>query len=275
MTNPYRAPAVEADEALGAAKPGEWTVTGVLGQMLSAVRRQPLTAILAIVIVPTLWCLPGELLELALIPPETVQSGPDRSLRALAVSWAVMAWSTVCYPGQLLGALNGAEVQPIRFSDFMSGLRHVPRFLLMGALFSIPFELVSFLPLDPEGTPAMLAFTALLGLFLFVTARTVFWSPLLVRTTQGFWQSLAVSWAMTRGRSLRIFALGLVVGLLSLPAFALEAALVSADRILVSFSLMGAIYTLAAAQLYVNHQATTLRPLDPEPPLQPELASRR
>jgi hypothetical protein len=251
MTNPYLPPSTEVDRAMSAEGPGDWTVATVLKQAVAAVRRQPGMALLAIVILPTLWAVPVELLERRLVPPETPVSGPDRPLLQFVLSWLVVAWNNVCFPGQLQAALNAAAGRPIRLGDFVSGLRKVPQMVAMAVLLGVPLEVASFLPFAPEATESGLALGVAGLISIFLAVRLVFWPPLLMQPGARFWGSLSASWQMTSGRSWRLLGIGAVVVLLSVPVYVIESALLTFDGLVASFSVLGALFTLATAQAYV------------------------
>jgi hypothetical protein len=164
------------------------------------------------------------------------------------VPWITTAWETVLIPGSQLAALRATAGEPIRFADFVTGLRKLPILLLVSLIPGVPLLVVEQLRLPTPYTE--LAFVSVFFGTVVFMARTLLWWPLLLLTTLSFFESFELSWAATRGQTLRLLGLVLALAATATPFIIVDAS-VMPSHIPLSFGVIGALLLLAASQLYV------------------------
>lgn len=233
-----------------------WTIKGILKAMLAASRRRPFVFVVAVVLVPALWLIPATITQAKLIPADAPIFGPGRTMHATAVSWVFSAWNTVAFPGQLLAAIAIVQGRSFRWWAFFTNLHKVPALFLSATIALLPLELLDLLPVTPDGTVSHVATVVAVVLAIFLMARTSLFAPLLVDSRHSLRSCLALSWVSTRGHSLRLVGLGLILGALALPVFIVEL-LLSAKFMHATTGTLCAFYALAVAQLYASAKLST------------------
>jgi hypothetical protein len=227
-----------------------WAIGRVLALMLDTFVRRPFAVLFVLGFLPAIWTAPAIVLQGELVPADTPLFGPGRSVRTIAISWMISAWTCIWFAGQISAAVDLARGDAIRWRAFVTGVRKAPVLFLAGTVGLAPLELLNLLPLVPDGLAAGVARVAASGVTIFVVARTILWAPLIVESTQPFWVGLATSWTATRGHFLRLVALAIVLTTLVLPLFIVEAVL-SSEHFQGTVGLIGAIYLVALGRLYV------------------------
>jgi hypothetical protein len=118
----------------------------------------------------------------------------------------------------------------------------------MGFIPGVPLLLVERTRLP---TPyAELAFVSVFFGTVIFTARTLLWGPLLLLTSRSFFEAFELSWTATRGQTLRLLGLVVVLVAFATPFIIVDAS-VMPSYVPLSFGVIGALLLLAAAQLYV------------------------
>jgi hypothetical protein len=218
--------------------------------MMRALAAQPVAATVAVGVVPGLWMVPATLAQEKLVSQNPHVVGLTGSLREMAVSYAVLAWSCIGFGGQLAAAISAVRGRPIRWRPFLAGTTKAPGLFLAGLVALLPVNLLQLLPRDPHERPAGILETVAVGAAIFLLARTAMWTPLLVDRRLTLLQGLRASWFATRGKSLRIVGVGVATSPLIIVAFVTDTVLFGQPYHL-AFGIMGALYALALAQLYL------------------------
>lgn len=132
-------------------------------------------------------------------------------------------------------------------------MRKLPLVLLLTVVMALPLDLVQFVPL-PSVVVHSITIVAFSGGAFFLI-RTLTWTSLLLLTRWSFWQAFELSWAATRGHTLRIVVLFVVLIHVALPLILVD--LIAAPRYVpVGMSAFGALMMLAVAQIYVSTPTT-------------------
>lgn len=237
-----------------------WKVSDVLRGMLRSLRADPLRQLAVLVLIPTLWSVPSELLD-ALLPEEPSLEPAVLALE-VAVLCAMTVWSSLVYGGQVLIALDCARGSKVRWGRFVEGLRYT----LPLALTAVPYVFIVFLPLvffaqvgeDDHGLAFLSLVVTIGAVACFVTlgARTALWAQLMVDGGRPLGRAFAVSWAATRGHVWKMIRLCLVLLVPTCVVFGLERVYWDESRL--AFGLLGGLYVLATTHLYL------LTPFEPE-----------
>jgi hypothetical protein len=226
-----------------------WSIRKVVKLMMAVVVRRPFGVTLVVGILPAIWMIPATIAQAALIPEDAPVFGPGRSLQEMIVSYVGSAWSCVWFAGQLSAAIDLVQDRAIRWRAFITGLAKAPALLLTGIVVLLPLDLLAFLPSSQDSIASLAAEMVGGAVALYLLSRTALWAPLVVDSRESLRRSFIVSWTATRGHSLKLIALGLVLGSVALPIFVIEAAL-SVEHFHVTVSALGTLYVLALAQLY-------------------------
>jgi hypothetical protein len=247
MTDAYLPPRQDADEPPAPA-PATWTIRSVLRGMLATAHRQPLMMFLTVFAIPLLWSVPSKWMQDRIVPENAADLGPDRPLLWIVVPWLATAWETIVIPGSQLASLRATAGEPIRFADFVTGLRKLPILLLVTLIPGVPLLVVEQLRLPTPYTE--LAFVSVFFGSVVFMARTLLWWPLLLLTTLSFFESFALSWTATRGQTLRLLGLVLALAATATPFIIVDVSMIP-NYIQLSWGVIGALLLLAAAQVYV------------------------
>ena len=250
-------------------EPRDWTIGSVARSILADVRVQPVALILALTVAPTVWYLPAAALHDAVVSP----SGSDASVRSIVVHILVMAVTTVwwgmVYAGQLQVAIDVARGGRVQWSRFPRGLRHTGRVAVTALPCMLPLGAVIVLPDAPWLDPwaAFLVPVALVTAVV-LTARSVLWAPLAIDGGMALGKALSIAWVSGRGQVWRLLRLGLTLGLPLLPVFVLEMTFLGDSWF--ATGVVGALYALATAHLYLSAPAIEARTASPSagPPTQ-------
>jgi hypothetical protein len=226
-----------------------WTVRGVIRAMLETFKRQPTALLLAVVVAPSAWSVPPDLLRDRLIPPDASASGTVPVWLDIVVLVGSMIWSSVPYGGQLWIAIDAVRGTPVQWRRYREGVRHTFRLALTGLPFAVPIGAAIHLPFDrwPDEWTVPLAL-GLLMLAIALAARTALWAPLAIETQRSLHGGLAASWTATRAQTWRISRLGLTLGAPLVPLCLVEIAVLG--KCWIALSLLGGLYALADAHLY-------------------------
>jgi hypothetical protein len=248
--DPWKPPSGWDRDPPPAKEEGPWTVFRVLRVMWRAFRAQPFGVLVAVCVLPGLWTVPGTIVYDRFVSEDEPVFGPGRSLAAVVASFGLAAWGSVWYAGQQSAALAALRGQPIEWRPFIHGLRRAPVLFLSAALFTVPFELASLLPLEVSRSDGF-SVTDVVGMLLmaYVSARTCLWVPILVDTRQPFFEALKESWVMTRGAVIRLVLLACILITATLPIALVEVSFVNYWH--ASMAVISAHYVMAATTLYV------------------------
>jgi hypothetical protein len=231
-----------------------WTVGRVVREILRGLKRQPGPLLAALVVVPTIWYVPADFLNDWLIPDEARASGAVPIWVDLTLIATCTIWSCVLAGGQMQIAVDYVRGSPVRWSRFREGVRQALRVAVTSLPFMAPFGVVLVLPegdwLEVWALPLLMV---AVGLAVTLSARTILWAPLVVDGQRSLGDALMMSWAATHARTWRIVRLGLALGIPLLPLLVLETAVLGESW--VACGLLGGLYTLASARLYVLMRA--------------------
>lgn len=227
-----------------------WTIGSVLASMLDTFIRRPFSVIFFVGLLPAAWMAPASMLQSRFVPDEATTFGPGRTLATAAISWLYSAWGCVWYAGQISAAIALARGDTVSLRAFLTGVRKAPALFLTGLVVLLPLELAGFLPLDPDGAAATLVTIAATGLSVFLFARTALWQAFVVTSSQSLGKGLAASWRASRGRVLKLAALGLAAFALAFPLVLIESALES-ENYHATTSMWNVLFALLLGQLYL------------------------
>jgi hypothetical protein len=235
--------------------PADWTIHSVARDILSEVRAQPITLILALAVVPMVWYVPASVLGDYLVPP----SGSDGSARSVAAHIVVIVattlwWGTV-YAGQLQIAIDVARGGRVTWPRFLEGLRHIGRVSVTALPCTLPLGALIVLPDAPWLEHWVLVILPVaVGSAVLLTARCVLWAPLATDGGLALGTALSIAWSSSRGHVWRLVNLGVALALPLLPLFVLETIFLGESWF--ACGAVGALYTMATAHLYVSMRAT-------------------
>jgi len=248
--NPWKPPSGWDGVEAKASAVAPLSVRGVLSSVLAAVRRRPLDVLLAVCVFPGLWEVPSMLVHDLLVSADEPVFGLGRSPRAVALSWAGAAWSSVWAAGQLGAALDVMRDQPIQWRRFLTGLKQAPLIFATSLAVSLPFDAFALVPANVAGNSAIALDVVGAVLLIYVFARTALWVPFIVDARRPLWESLALSVAATRGHVSKVIALGLILFVAIVPLAVVEGMVLN-EQVNVFVAVFGAVYVLVAAQLYL------------------------
>jgi hypothetical protein len=227
-----------------------WTVGGVVREVLRGFKKQPIVLLTALVVLPSIWYVPADVLNDWLIPEGAHASGSVPLWLDLMLLAACTLWACVLLGGQMQIAVDVVRGSDVRWSRFREGAPQGLRIAVTSLPFMLPLGAVLVLPegewLDVWALPLLMG-AALLAVTL--TARTVLWAPLVVDARRPVRGALMISWAATRAQTWRIVRLGLAFGVPLLPLFVVETVVLGESW--VACGLLGGLCTLASAHLYV------------------------
>jgi hypothetical protein len=234
-----------------------WTVGGVVREVFREFKKQPVVLLTALVVVPSIWYVPADILNDWLTPEGARASGAVPLWLDLMLLAACTLWTCVLLGGQTQIAVDVVRGSPVRWSRFREAAPHGLRIAVTSLPFVLPLGAVLALPegdwLGVWGFPLLMVVA---GLVVTLMARTVLWAPLVIDGRRSVRGGLMLSWAATRAQTWRIVRLGLALGVPLLPLFVLETVFLGESW--VACGLLGGLYTLANAHLYV------LMPAEPE-----------
>jgi hypothetical protein len=242
-------PEAPAEHDARRAGDGQWTIRGVLKGMIAAFRRRPIGVLVALCIVPGLWAVPATIAQDVLVGEDESLPGAH-SFRAIAVDTVCWAWNSVWFAGQLSVAIDVVNGRPIDWRRFSKGLANAPILFATTLAVSIPYGLANFAPVAPDSAEADAVFWIVIAFTIWLLARTALWAPLIVDAKQRFGESFATSWTLTRGSAWRFFGLGLTLFCVGLPLLVVDV-LYLREQFHLSGALVGALYALAVAEVYV------------------------
>lgn len=247
--DPWKPPSGWDRDPQPAKEEGPWTVGRVLRAMWRAFRAQPFGVLLAVCVLPGLWTVPGTIVYDRFVPEDEPVFGPGRSLVAAVASFGSAAWGSVWYAGQQSAALAALRSQPIQWRAFIHGLRRAPVLFLSAALFTVPFELASLLPLEVSRSDGFSVADGVgMLLMAYVSARTCLWVPILVDTRRPLFEGLKESWVMTRGAVIKLVLLACILITATLPIAWVELAF--ANYWHAFLAVISAHYVMVVATLY-------------------------
>jgi hypothetical protein len=222
--------------------------------MLRGFKRQPAALLIALVVVPSVWNVPADILYDRLIPEETLVSGTVPLWLDLALLSACTIWSCVLCAGQIQIAIDSARGSRVRWQRFHQGVPHGLRIAVTALPFVLPLIGVLVLPegdwLDAWALPLLLV-AAISAVTL--TARTILWAPFAIDGRMSLRSSLTISWTTTRAQTWRLLRLGLTLAVPLIPLFILEEVVFGESW--VAWGLLGGLYTSASAHLYLLVQS--------------------
>lgn len=224
----------------------------------NSTKDQAFMAVLALVVLPTLWQVPADVAYDWLIPEESRSGGAVPVLLDIAMLFATSAWGCLLWGGQLLIAIDVARGKPVRFQRFLVGLRYAPRLLVTMVAFG-PIVALIYVPSGERSAWVALSIVlvAVIGTAVLV-ARTLVWAPMIVDSGRSVLDSLWASWQATSHRTWMVIRLGAIMLVAALPLVLVEATV--SDEYFVTTGLCGAIFTLAAAHSYDSVATHTASP---------------
>jgi len=229
--------------------PSAWTVGTVVGLIARDVRARPVGVCLALVVVPSAWYAPADLLATWVAPPDAHRATFSSFALQLSVLMVTAIWSCVTYGGQLRIALLIARGRPIDWSQFHRGVSNTAKLAASTLPFMLPLGALALLPAgDWVDNWAILLLPCAVGLAVALTAPTVLWAPLMTDRRLPLLTALSASWQSTRGHVWRLVGLGLTVAATLGPLLAFESIIFG--RTWVSGGILGGLYALATAHVY-------------------------